>query len=139
MARLLRFLRPRLGELVATLEVAGEDVGAQVEAEKARLTGITYDNKDDILVIGLDAIGGTSEDLERVVEKPQAIYLETEDGGVMTFDIEDAEGHKTLLRRRRAAERRSRAASSACDGPLRPRTASRRASGIGLPLRTDSP
>jgi hypothetical protein len=87
-----------LAELVATLEVAGADVGAQVEADTARLTGITYDNKDDILVIGLDAIGGTSEELERVIDKPQAIYLETEDDGVMNFDIEDAEGHKTLLR-----------------------------------------
>ncbi len=87
-----------LEELVATLEVAGEEVGAQVEAENARLTGITYDDKDDILVIGLDSLGNVSEDLERVVEKPRAIYLETEDGGVLTFDVEDAEGQKTLLR-----------------------------------------
>jgi hypothetical protein len=87
-----------LGELVATLEVTGDDIGAQVEAESARLASITYDDKDDILVIGLDAIGGISEDLERVVEKPLAIYLETEDGGLLTFDVEDAEGHKTLLR-----------------------------------------
>jgi len=87
-----------LGELVATLEVTGEEVGAQVEAENARLTGITYDNKDDILVIGLDAIGGTSEDVERVIDKPQTIYLETQDGGALTFDVEDAEGGKTLIR-----------------------------------------
>jgi Family of unknown function (DUF5335) len=88
-----------LDELVATLEVVGEEIGAQTEAENARLLGITYDDKDDILVIGLDPIGGITEELERIVDKPQAIFLETDDEqGTLTFDVEDREGQKTLLR-----------------------------------------
>ena len=73
-------------------------VGDQIEAERLHLTGITYDDGDDIVVIGLDAPGGTKEEAERVIYDPRTIYLATEDGGAATFDIEDAEGHKTLVR-----------------------------------------
>jgi hypothetical protein len=93
-----------LEPLVATLEVSGEEVGAQIEADTAKLRGITYDDKDDILVIGLDSIGGSSEDVERVVSAPQTIYLETLDGGALNFDVEDGEGVKTLLRLTRPPE-----------------------------------
>ena len=86
-----------LGELTATVEVAGKDVGAQVEAERPLLTGITYDDGDDIVVIGLDAPGGLPEDLERIVYHPQKIYV-AEEGNVTIFDIEDAEQVQTLLR-----------------------------------------
>jgi hypothetical protein len=90
-----------LPELVAAVEVIGKDVGAQIEAERPRLTGITYDHKDDILVVGLDAPGGTPEDLERVVYQPQKI-LAAEGDGELTFDIEDSEQIKTLVRLERA-------------------------------------
>jgi hypothetical protein len=86
-----------LQELVATVEVAGKDVGAQVEAERPLLTGITYDDGDDIVVIGLDAAGGTHEDLEHIVYHPQKIYVAEEDDTVV-FDIEDSEERKTLVR-----------------------------------------
>lgn len=87
-----------LADLTATVEVEGADVGAQTEAERLHLTGITYDDGDDIVVIGLDAPGGLKEEAERVIYDPRTIYLATEDGGAATFDIEDAEGHKTLVR-----------------------------------------
>jgi Family of unknown function (DUF5335) len=86
-----------LRDLVATVEVAGKDVGAQVEAERPLLTGITYDDGDDILVIGLDAPGGIQEDLERIVYHPQKIYVAEEDM-VTIFDIEDSEQVQTLVR-----------------------------------------
>jgi len=86
-----------LQDLVATVEVTGRDVGAQVEAERPLLTGITYDDGDDIVVIGLDAPGGLREDLEHVVYQPQKIYVAEEDG-VTIFDIEDSEQVKTLVR-----------------------------------------
>jgi hypothetical protein len=86
-----------LQELVATVEVAGKDLGAQVEAERTLLTGITYDDGDDIVVIGLDAPGGTQEDLEHIVYHPQKIYVAEEDDTVV-FDIEDSEEHQTLVR-----------------------------------------
>lgn len=84
--------------LTATVEVDGAEVGAQIEAERPRLTGITYDDGDDILVIGLDSSGETGEDLERIVYNPQTIYLASGDDGEMVFDIKDAEGTQTLVR-----------------------------------------
>jgi hypothetical protein len=86
-----------LPEFVATVEVAGKDIGAQVEAERPTLTGMTYDDGDDILVIGLDAPGGLPEDLERIVYHPTKIYVAEEDD-MTIFDIEDSEGHQTLVR-----------------------------------------
>jgi uncharacterized protein DUF5335 len=86
-----------LPDLLATVEVAGKDIGAQVEAERPRLTGITYDDGDDIVVIGLDAPGGLPEDLEHIVYNPQKIYVAEEDDTTV-FDIEDSEEHQTLVR-----------------------------------------
>ncbi len=82
---------------LATVEVAGEELGSQLEAERSTLTSITYDHGDDILVIGLDVQGGSSEDLEHIVYHPQRIYL-AESGEVTTFDIEDSEAVKTLVK-----------------------------------------
>jgi Family of unknown function (DUF5335) len=87
-----------LPALVASIEVAGPETGAQVEAERGTLTGISYDDRDDVVVIGLDAPGGTRGDLERNVFQPQQIYVADEEVGETVFDIEDAEGNKTLVR-----------------------------------------
>ena len=86
-----------LPQLLASVEVIGSEVGAQIEAERPRLVGITYDHKDDILVIGLDAPGGTPEDLEHIVYQPQRIMV-AEGEGEVVYDIEDAERTQTLLR-----------------------------------------
>jgi uncharacterized protein DUF5335 len=91
-----------LPALKATVEVAGTEIGVQVEAEQPLLTGITYDDGDDIVVIGLDAPGGLPEDLERIVYHPQKIYVAEEDD-VTIFDIEDSEEVKTLVRLEPAA------------------------------------
>ncbi|MCW3032548.1 MAG: hypothetical protein QOK19_590 [Solirubrobacteraceae bacterium] len=87
-----------LPDLAATVEVIAEDLGAQVEAGQARLAGISYDDRDDVLVIGLDAPGGTPEDLERVVYNPRRIMVAEGDDRQIVYDIEDAEHTQTLLR-----------------------------------------
>jgi hypothetical protein len=87
-----------LGSLIATVEVAGRDIGAQVEADSLRLTGITYDDGDDILVIGLDAQGGPPEELQHIVYDPQKIYLASGEDQTTVLDVEDAEGAQTLVR-----------------------------------------
>src|SRR4051812_32023299 len=89
-----------LGTVEATVEVVGPEVGAQIEADRLVLTGITYDDRDDVLVVGLDAPGGPPEDLERVIDRPQKILVATGDPPPveMTIDIHDAEGHQTIVR-----------------------------------------
>jgi hypothetical protein len=89
-----------LGSVDATVEVVGDDIGAQVEAERLVLTGLTYDNRDDIFVIGLDAPGGLQEEVERMVDHPERIFVATGDDPPveMTIDIHDAERRQTIIR-----------------------------------------
>ena len=89
-----------LGTVGATVEVVGRDLGAQIEAERLVLTGISYDDRDDVLVIGLDAPGKPEEDLERMVDRPRRIMVATSETPPeeMTIDVEDAEGHQTIVR-----------------------------------------
>ena len=49
-------------------------------------------------MIGLDAAGGTAEDLERMIDKPRRIIVEGGPGAAIVYDVEDAEGIQTLLR-----------------------------------------
>jgi hypothetical protein len=88
-----------LGTVEATVEVVGGDIGAQIEASRLVLTGISYDDRDDVLVIGLDAPGEPAEDLERMVDRPQRIMVATSEAPPeeMTIDVEDAEGHQTIV------------------------------------------
>lgn len=90
----------RIGTVPATLEVVGEDVGAQVEAEHLVLTGISYDDRDDVVVIGLEAPGDPRQDLERMVEHAARIMVATDDSPPldMTIDIQDAERRQTIIR-----------------------------------------
>jgi hypothetical protein len=89
-----------VGTVEATIEVIGDEIGAQVEAERLVLTGITYDDRDDVVVIGLDAPSGLPEDAERMIDHPQRIMVATAERPPleMTIDIEDAERHKTIVR-----------------------------------------
>ena len=68
-------LSEHLGTVEATIEVLGEDIGAQTEP------------------------GGPPEDLQRMVEHPERILVAT--GGPppleMTIDIQDAEQRQTLI------------------------------------------
>jgi hypothetical protein len=82
----------------ATVEIDGPDLGAQVQAEGMVLSGITYDDRDDVLVIGLSP-GGPTESLEHLVSNPQRIRIESSDGILpSTIEVEDAEGQQTLVR-----------------------------------------
>ena len=88
----------RIGTVEATIEVEGRDIGAQIEAEEVVLTGISYDSKDDVLVIGLDVPGGLPEEGERMISGPQRIFVEgviAEEG--MAIAVDDAEGHRTIV------------------------------------------
>jgi Family of unknown function (DUF5335) len=93
----------RLATTVASIEVTGADIGAQVEAERGVLSGVTYDDRDDIVVIALDAEGDPSAELERTVYEPQKIFVE-DDGATTVLAIEDSEGNKTLVRMEPAAQ-----------------------------------
>jgi hypothetical protein len=82
----------------ATVEIEGPDLGAQVEAEDLVLNGISYDDRDDVLVVGLSP-GGPAESLEHLVSSPQRIAVESSAGLLpSSIEVEDAEGERTLVR-----------------------------------------
>src|SRR3954470_24865941 len=82
----------------ATVEVVGRDLGDQFIGERVLLTGISYDPKDDVLVIGLDTPGGLPEEVEHMVSNPQRVMVTGLDDGSTVIDVEDAEGHQTIVR-----------------------------------------
>ncbi len=82
----------------ATVEIDGPDLGAQVQAEGLVLLGISYDDRDDVLVVGLSP-GGAAESLEHLVSSPQRIRVASSDTILpSTIEVEDAEGVRTLVR-----------------------------------------
>jgi Family of unknown function (DUF5335) len=94
-----------LGAVKATVEVDGQDLGAQVVAEKLVLRGITYDYKDDVLVVGLVAAEREpSEDIQHFVYGPKRIVLDTTAIVPDTIDVEDSEGQRTLIELQAAPE-----------------------------------
>jgi hypothetical protein len=82
----------------ATIEVVGRDLGDQFVGERVLLTGISYDHKDDVLVIGLDTPGGLPEEVEHIVHHPQRVMVTSMEDGSTAIGVEDAEGHQTIIR-----------------------------------------
>jgi hypothetical protein len=82
----------------ATVEIDAPQLGAQLQADDLVLDGITYDDRDDILVIAL-AEGGADEVLQHFVSEPKRISVETTQGVVpSSIEVEDGEGQVTLVR-----------------------------------------
>ncbi len=91
-------------DYLARMEVLGGELGAETEADGVHLAAITYDRKDDIVVIGLDGTADdVAEDVEHVIDKPVKITVDEPGNGEIAFEIEDAEGTRTVLRLDRAS------------------------------------
>ncbi len=87
-----------LATMQATVEIDGPGLGAQVQAEGLVLSGMSYDDRDDVLVVGLSP-GGATESLEHLVSSPQRIRVESSDAILpSTIQVEDAEGQRTRVR-----------------------------------------
>lgn len=92
-------LSRHLGTVTATVEITGPDIGAQeLTAQRLVLTGLSYDDRDDVVVVGLDAPGGHIEEAEHLVEHPTKVMVATGDGDEVAIDIADAENHQTIIR-----------------------------------------
>jgi hypothetical protein len=91
------------GTAEVTIEIAGSDIGDQIAAERLVLTGITYDDKDDIVVVAVHAPGADREDYEHIIDTPQQIQVTTLDGE-WTFDVVDGEDRQNLIHVRLADE-----------------------------------
>jgi hypothetical protein len=77
----------------ATVEVDSPQLGSQIVAD-GLLTGLTYDDRDDVFVIGLARDG--EEVFEHLVEQPQKILVTAIDD-LEALDIEDAGQRRTIV------------------------------------------
>ena len=59
------------------------NLGNQVEAEWLRIYGVTYDHKDDNLIISVDG-------LEHIIHRPLTIFVEELEGAVTSLEAVDA-------------------------------------------------
>ena len=85
------------GEL-ATIEIVGPEVGTQVEAEHLPLDDITYDDRDETVVVSLRERDGDGIALRRIVENPWKITFDPPlPETVHTMDIEGGDGVHTLV------------------------------------------
>jgi hypothetical protein len=98
-------LSRHLGAVEATVEIDGSDLGAQVEAESLILTGISYDDRDEVLAISLTEPGSVRDGIEHMVQQPRRIAVDSADAMLPNaIEAEDAEGQRTLVELRAVPE-----------------------------------
>ena len=89
---------------LATVEVLGYEIGAQVEAQELPLQGITAELKEGREdAISIILVGRSQERVTHNITGPSHVRLEqAEDGADMTLQIESGGGVTTLVRFRSA-------------------------------------
>ena len=75
------------------IEVAALSLGDQIEAEWLPLFGITYDAKDDLIEVALEGI-------DHLLRHPQEVWADSGAGGLLSFEVIDAEGVSQIIKLR---------------------------------------
>ena len=74
----------------AEIEVASLKLGDQIEAEWLPLLGISYDPKNDVIVIALEGV-------DHLIHKPREVYVEQEGLELSSLEVIDAEGTRQIV------------------------------------------
>jgi uncharacterized protein YjiK len=77
------------GKLIQ-IEVDSLQLGAQIEANKLSLNGLTYDSKDDALII-------TSDQIEHVIRSPLQIFITDGGEGINSLKVCAADGTDQIV------------------------------------------
>ncbi len=85
--RLSKFLEGKR----ATVEVAGLDIGDQIQAEHAVIYGVVYDPKDNLIEIAL-------EGLDHLIRSPKQVDVAYKGGAVEAIHVRDGEGREQIIR-----------------------------------------
>ena len=72
------------------IEVAGLDLGDQIETEWVLLNGISYDPRDDLLTV-------FTEGVDHNIPRPQTIRVDDGIDGLHSIEVTDADGHKQIV------------------------------------------
>jgi hypothetical protein len=74
----------------AEIEVASLKLGHQIEVEWLPIYGISYDPKDDVIVLAL-------EGHDHLIHKPTEIYIEGEGLELSSLEVIDADGVRQIV------------------------------------------
>lgn len=85
-----------LGACLTEIEVAGLDIGDQIEAEGVILAGLSYDPKDDVVAVNMLSKG--DENVEHLIYHPVELVIQEKVDGVASLTVVDADGHKQIVR-----------------------------------------
>ena len=77
------------GKLIK-IEVASLDLGAQIEADRISLNGLSYDIRGDTFIVDTEA-------LEHFIRSPQRIFVADGDEGINSIDVRCADGTEQIL------------------------------------------
>lgn len=75
----------------ADIEVASLRIGAQIEAERLPLLGLTYDPKSDVIEVALEGV-------DHLIRKPRELYFDAEAGELGSVEIVDADGTRQIVK-----------------------------------------
>ena len=91
----LNHVSKALGACLTEIEVAGLDIGDQIEAEWIILSGISYDPKDDIVAV--DMVSKDDKNVEHLIHKPVELVVQESADGINSITIVDADDHKQII------------------------------------------
>jgi len=77
------------GKLIQ-IEVDSLELGAQIEADKLSLNGLTYDKKDDAFVV-------STEEIEHIIHSPQQIFTTDGTEGIDSLQVRSADGTEQMI------------------------------------------
>jgi hypothetical protein len=72
------------------IQIVGTHLGDQIQGEKLPLTGLTYDEKDDIFEV-------VTESIDHMVKKPKAVYIDIDGNQLRSIEVIDAEDNKQIV------------------------------------------
>ena len=72
------------------IEVDAPDLGAQIEASKLSLNGLSYDRKGDIFIISTEVI-------ERLIHQPRKIFVSGDEDGFDGLEITTEGGDAQII------------------------------------------
>jgi hypothetical protein len=78
----------------AEIEIAALPIGHQIEGKTLPLNGITYDHKDDLVLISSEL------DVDHMIRRPRDIYIEEGPTGLENVLIVDADGVQHMVKLR---------------------------------------
>ncbi|MFT5659297.1 MAG: hypothetical protein ACI9KN_002580 [Gammaproteobacteria bacterium] len=72
------------------IEVDSLELGAQTEVDKLTLNGLTYEEKDAVLIVSTDEI-------EHTIRSPQQIYVTEGTSGLSSIKVSSADGVSQII------------------------------------------